>query len=35
MKKLWKGIVNAVKFFIEVLRALEYEAKHRYDGRSE
>ena len=33
MKKLWKGIVNVVKTIIDVLRAMEYEARNRYEGR--
>jgi len=34
MKRAWKAIVNAVKTFIEILRAMEYEARNRYEGRN-
>jgi len=31
--RLWKGIIDAIKFFIEVLRAMESDARNRYEGR--
>lgn len=33
MKRVWKAIVNVVKTFIEIIRAMEYEARNRYEGR--
>lgn len=33
MRKLWKGVMNVVRTFIDILRAIEYESKNRYEGR--
>ena len=33
MKRVWKAIVNVVKTFIEILRAMEYDCKNRYEER--
>lgn len=33
MKKLGKGIVNVVRTIIDIMRAMEYEARNRYEGR--